>query len=290
MTEPVTRTLDVPGAVLTYDVRAPEQPGPASTLLMIGSPMAAGGFVTLSSFFGDRTVVTYDPRGVERSRLVDDPDPATPATHADDLHRLVGALGDDRVDVFASSGGAVNALAWVAAHADDVATLVAHEPPLAGVLPDAEAMIAAMDANHELYMAKGWGAAMAYFIALTSHTGPLPADWLDRATPDPAAFGLPSEDDGSRDDPLFGANMATLPRFMPDLPAVASAPTRVVLAHGEESAGQMTARSTTAVADRLGTTAAAFPGGHAGFLGGEYGQTGEPEAFAAALREVLDAR
>jgi hypothetical protein len=31
----------------------------------------------------------------------------------------------------------------------------------------------------------------------------------------------------------------------------------------------------------------AFPGGHGGFLGGEYGQTGEPDAFAATLRQVL---
>lgn len=289
MSEPATRTLDMPGAVITYDVRAPERPGPAPTLLMIGSPMGAAGFDTLSGYFADRTVVTYDPRGVERSRLTGDTDPAAPATHADDLHRLVDALGSGQVDVFASSGGAVNALAWVAAHPDDVATLVAHEPPLAGVLPDAEVMVAAMHANHELYLAKGWGAAMAQFIALTSHTGPLPSDWLDRAAPDPATFGLPTDDDGSRDDPLFGVNMVTLPSFMPDLRAVAAAPTRVVLAAGEESAGQMTARSAVAVAERLGTTPVVFPDGHAGFLGGEYGQTGQPEAFAATLREVLDA-
>ena len=31
-----------------------------------------------------------------------------------------------------------------------------------------------------------------------------------------------------------------------------------------------------------------FPSGHSGFMGGEYGQMGEPEAFAATLREVLD--
>jgi pimeloyl-ACP methyl ester carboxylesterase len=288
MSEPAIRTLDVPGAVLTYDVRQSERPRAAPTLLMIGSPMGAAGFGTLSGFFTDRTVVTYDPRGVERSRLVGDPDPATPITHAEDLHRVADALGDGPLDVFASSGGAVNALAWVAGHPDDVATLVAHEPPVAGVLPDAEVMIAAMQANHDLYLAKGWGAAMAYFIALTSHTGPLPADWLNRTTPDPATFGLPAEDDGSRDDPLFGVNMLTLPPFIPDFAAVAAAPTRLVIAMGEDSAGQMTARSAIAVAERLGTSAIVFPGGHGGFLGGEYGQTGQPDAFAAKLRDVLN--
>jgi hypothetical protein len=30
-----------------------------------------------------------------------------------------------------------------------------------------------------------------------------------------------------------------------------------------------------------------FPSDHGGFLGGEYGQMGEPDAFAAKLREVL---
>jgi pimeloyl-ACP methyl ester carboxylesterase len=287
MTDISTRTLDVPGAVLTYDVRRPEHNGNAPTLLMIGSPMGAGGFATLAGYFTDRTVVTYDPRGVERSRLVGDPDPATPATHADDLHRLVTALSAGPLDVFASSGGAVNALAWVAIHPDDVTTLVAHEPPVPSVLPDADLMIAAMQANHDLYMAKGFGAAMAYFIALTSHTGPLPADWLDRPAPDPASFGMPA-DDGSRNDPLFSVNMLTLPPFVPDVAAINAAPTRVVLAVGEESTGQMTERSTTAVAERLGTDPIVFPGGHGGFLGGEYGQQpGQPEPFAAKLREVL---
>ena len=38
--------------------------------------------------------------------------------------------------MFASSGGAVTALALVAAYPDDVVTSVAHEPPLIPVLPD----------------------------------------------------------------------------------------------------------------------------------------------------------
>ncbi len=66
MTEPTTRTLDAPGAVLTYDVR-PVTSSTSPALLMIGSPMGAGGFATLAGHFTDRTVITYDPRGVERS-------------------------------------------------------------------------------------------------------------------------------------------------------------------------------------------------------------------------------
>jgi hypothetical protein len=60
-----------------------------------------------------------------------------------------------------------------------------------------------------------------------------------------------------------------------------------MLAAGAESEGELANRGAHAVAERLGTTPVTFPGGHAGFLGGEYGQMGEPEAFAARLREVL---
>src|SRR5215831_15754256 len=109
MTEPKTHTLDAPGAVLHYDVRSNE----ASTepvLLLIGSPMGAAGFATLAGHFTDRTVVTYDPRGSERSKRTDGAAETTPDEHADDLPRLISALDAGPVDIFASSGGAVNAL------------------------------------------------------------------------------------------------------------------------------------------------------------------------------------
>jgi pimeloyl-ACP methyl ester carboxylesterase len=136
MTEATTQTLDVPGAVLAYDIRRSDASAPV--LMLIGSPMGAGGFATLAGHFTDRTVVTYDPRGVERSTKADPTSPSTPAEHADDLHRLIAELDAGPVDLFASSGGAVNALALVATHPEQVRTLVAHEPPLAAILPDRE--------------------------------------------------------------------------------------------------------------------------------------------------------
>jgi hypothetical protein len=57
-----------------------------------------------------------------------------------------------------------------------------------------------------------------------------------------------------------------------------------------ESEGELAYRGAVAVADRLGTKPVTFPSGHGGFLGGEYGQTGEPDAFAATLRHVLTAQ
>ena len=288
MTEPTTHTLDVPGALLTYDVRS-NSSSTAPVLLMIGSPMGAGGFGTLAGHFSDRTVVTYDPRGVERSRKADDTTESTPDQHADDLHRVISDLGGGPVDLFASSGGAVNALALVAHHPEQVRILVAHEPPTAQVLPDREPALAAAEDVNETYKRRGFGPAMAKFIALVSYKGEIPADYVDQPAPDPAMFGLPTEDDGSRTDPLLAQNMISCTHYQPDFDALRAASTRIVLAAGAESEREMAHRGAEAVAERLGTTPVTFPSGHGGFLGGEYGQTGEPDAFAATLREVLTA-
>lgn len=286
LTNPTQHTLEVPGAVLTYDVLR----NGASTeppLMLIGSPMGAAGFGTLSGYFTDRTVVTYDPRGVERSRRTDGANRSTPEQHAEDLHRIIESLGGGPVDLFASSGGAVNALALVARHPQDVRTLVAHEPPAAAVLPDREVALAVCRDVHETYLRMGAGAGMAKFIAVASHQGPFTADYLEQPSPDPQLFGLPTSDDGSRDDALLAQNMISCTHFEPDFEALRAAPTRIVIAAGEESEGTMAYRAASAVAERLGTTPVRFPSHHGGFLGGEYGQAGEPEAFAAKLREVL---
>ena len=286
MTEPTTHTLEVPGAVLTYDVRRNES-CTEPILLMIGSPMGAAGFGALSGHFTDRTVVTYDPRMSDRSKRTDGATQTTVEEQADDLHRLISALNAGAVDLFASSGGAVNALELVARHPEQVRTLVAHEPPDAALLPDADAALAACRDIRETYMRRGQGAGMAKFIALTSHKGEIPADWTDRPAPDPAMFGMPTEDDGSRDDPLMGQTIISITNYQPDFDALRAASTRIVVAAGAESEGEMAHRGALAVAERLGTEPTIFPSHHGGFLGGEHGWAGEPEAFAAKLREVL---
>ncbi len=288
MTEATTRTLEVPGATLTYDVR----PNPSTTeppLFLIGSPMGAEGFGSLIKHFPDRTIVTYDPRGSDRSTKPDMTLPSTPEEHADDVHRIIGEIGGGPVDLFASSGGATNALALVAKHPEDVRTLVAHEPPLASALPDRENAQAAARAVHETYMRSGFGAGMAHFIAVVSHQGEFPDGYAQQPAPDPAMFGMPTEDDGSRTDPLMGQNMISGTEYEADFDALRAASTRIVMAAGVESEGIMASRGAFAVAERLGTEPVIFPSGHGGFMGGEYGQPpGEPEAFAAKLREVLE--
>jgi pimeloyl-ACP methyl ester carboxylesterase len=286
VSNPRTQTLDVPGGRLRYDIRDAEAETTAPILLMFASPMDASGFTTLAGHFRDRTVVTYDPRGVGRSERDDGATWSTPEEHADDLHRLIAALDAGPVDIFASSGGAVNVLVLVARHPEQVHTLVAHEPPAANVLPDREQALAAVADISETYQRAGLGPGMAKFIVLTGLKGPIPADFAD-PPPNPADFGLPTDDDGSRDDPMLGPHMTAVTHYEHDFDALRSASTRIVIGAGAESEGEMTHRAALAIAERLGTEAVIFPSHHGGFLGGEFGWRGEPDAFAATLRDVL---
>ena len=252
---------------------------------MFGSPMDAIGFGTLAGYFTDRPVVTYDPRGAGRNPT--DTSDIHPEQHAEDLHALIQTLDTGPVDLFASSGGAVNALALVAAHPEDVRRVVAHEPPTAALLPDRDVVLAACRDIRSTYEESGSGPAMAKFIALVMFDGQLTEAYLDQPAPDPAAFGLPAEDDGSRTDPLM-RNMPSCNAYAPNEVALAALGPRLVLAVGVESGQQMAARGGRSVAEAVGVPVTEFPSNHGGFLGGEYGQSGDPEAFAAALRSTLD--
>jgi pimeloyl-ACP methyl ester carboxylesterase len=290
MADKKTFTLEVPSGVLTYDVREAATSSDEPPLVLIGLPMGAEGFTTLAGHFTDRTVVTYDPRGVERSTRDLDTETGLPgiATHAEDVHRVIEAVGGGPVDLLASSGGAVVALELAAAYPEDVRAVIAHEPPLASVLPDREAMTAAMTDVHDTYQAKGFGAAMAKFIVLIMAEGELTADYVKQPAPDPAMFGMPTEDDGSRDDLMLGVNMLTLPPYEPRYETLKAGTPRVLIAVGEDTGEQMTGRAARGAAARLGADPVVFPGGHGGFSGGEYGQPADkPVEFAAKLREVL---
>jgi pimeloyl-ACP methyl ester carboxylesterase len=283
-----THTLDTGEADIVYDVQGPLPPADGRpALFMIGQPMDASGFRTLASYFLDRTVITYDPRGLGRSIRKDGRVDNVPTVQAGDVHAIIGTLGVGPVEMFASSGGAVTALALVAAYPNDVTVLVAHEPPLVPVLPDAGATARAVAQFRDAYATKGWGAGMAAFIAMTSWHGEFTDEYLARSLPDPAQFGMPAGDDGSRDDPLLSDRSSAVTSYRPDFDALVAAPTRVVIAVGEESAGTFTARTSVATAELLRQEATVFPSHHGGFVGGDSGYAGQPEAFARKLREIL---
>jgi len=284
-----THILETAEADIVYDVRGPLPTADGRPpLFMIAQPMDASGFATLASYFPDRTVVTYDPRGLGRSVRKDGRVENTPTLQAVDVHAVIEALGVGPVEMFASSGGAVTALALVTAHPEDLTTLVAHEPPIIPVLPDAEAAERARAGFRDIYEAKGTGAGMAAFVAMTSWRGEFTDEYFSQPSPDPAQFGMSAEDDGRRDDPLLSDRSWPITGFRPDVDALAAAPTRIVIAVGEESLGTFTGRAAVAIAELLGQQPTVFPSHHGGFMGGEYGYAGQPEEFARKLREVLD--
>lgn len=259
-----THTVTVPGARLHYEVR-----GTGPLLLILGAPMAAAEFAPLAhALAGDHTVVTADPRGVAGSPLDDPERDSTPELRADDVAAILDDLDAPSADVFGSSGGAVTGLALMARHPDRVGTLVAHEPPLLELLPDAAEQRAATDDIIATFSRDGMFAAWAKFMANAGFDMPsggpeMPAP-SDQELRDAAHF--------------FTHELRATTRYLPDLEALKNG--RVLLGLGEESGHLLTQRTTTALADLLGTRPVMFPGDHGGFMVA-------PGAFADALRAAL---
>lgn len=285
--QPTAHHLDVPGARLHYEVR-----GSGPLLLLVGQPMTGEAFGSLAdAFAADHTVVTYDPHGLGRSTVADPSLAVTPEVQADDLAQLVDAVGGGPADVFGSSGGAVAALALAVRHPAVVRTVVAHEPPLTELLPDAAPVRAAVDGIEDAYRAQGSAAAWGRFVSLVVHQGLVPetgvpsVTWPPPGAGDgdrdaPAAPAEPTEKQQADDALFFLRMLKPFTRYQPELDALRGERPRVVVAVGTTSAGEVAQRAAVALAERLGAAPVPLPGDHAGFLAG-------PEAFAAALREVL---
>ncbi|WP_319456403.1 MULTISPECIES: alpha/beta hydrolase [unclassified Mycobacterium] len=269
----ISRTLDVPGARLRYEVR-----GDGPLLFLIGSPMAASDFAPLAHALAvDHTVVTYDPRGLAGS-TIDDPDQdSTPELRADDVAAIFDAVGTDTADVFGSSGGAVTGLALVTRHPGRVGTLIAHEPPVTVLLADAAQQRAAAEDMVETFHRDGPEAAWMKFMANAGFdmnardsgapVGPEP-------TPDEQAKQL---SDMTR---FFDHEMRDTIAYRPDVSALKASSTRVVVGIGADSRQLLTCRTSTALCEQLGSSSVDFPGEHVGFIGA-------PGEFADRVREVL---
>jgi clorobiocin biosynthesis protein CloN7 len=269
----VAHTLDVPGARLYYERR-----GTGPLLLLIGSPMDSTGFSGLAGALADRyTVVTYDPRGIGNSSREDSSQDLTPEQQAGDVQRLLSVLGGEPAHVFGSSGGAVVGLALVTAHADQVRTLVAHEPPVVELLPDAELARVQVQDIYDTYRADGADMAMAKFMAHAG-LGGQPGEQTD------APRWEPSPEQVARmraaTDVFLAHLIRPTTRYRPDIEALRAASTRIVVAAGATSKGQLANRSAMALADRLGTPVVEFPGDHGGFMA-------QPEQFGRVLDQVL---
>jgi pimeloyl-ACP methyl ester carboxylesterase len=268
-----TETLKVPGANLYYEVR-----GSGRVLLMMpGGPADATAFRSIAGELATHyTVVTYDPRGLSRSKLESPLDEERIVeVFADDVHRLLTAVTREKAEVFASSGGAVIALELAARHPEQLNTVVSHEPPSPTLQPDSGRVRAVMEEITATYRTAGIGPAVQIFSDLIRSGPPLPPEG------EPTAEML--EDMARMQgnmDLFFGPYVLAIARYEPDFATLKAALCRVVAAVGDESRGELAHDGGLGLAKRLGTRAVVFPGDHGGF-------GSHPTEFAAKLREVL---
>ena len=272
-----TNTLEVPGASIYYEVRGS---GPV-LLMMPGGPADATTFRRIENDLASRyTVVTYDPRGLSRSKLNEPLDDARMVQiFADDVHRLLAKLTDGKADVFASSGGATISLELAKRHPEQLGTLVVHEPPSPDLLPNSEEVRAAMEDVCDTHDSEGlWAAAHKFMVLIGIQGGPPPTP---EGEPTPEMVEAQAMMQANMEF-FFGRYIRNIARYRPDFAALEACSCRIVPAVGDESRGQLAHEGGLGLARRLGTQAAVFPGDHSGF-------DGRPVEFAAKLREVLEA-
>lgn len=260
-------TVRVPGAHLHVEVR-----GAGPFVLLTGAPMPAAAFAPLADVLArDHTVVTHDPRGIGGSPLDDPEQDSTPELRADDLAAILDAVGaGPATDIFGSSGGAVTGLALAARRPGRFRTLVAHEPPLLELLPDAAERRAEVDALVDTFHRDGLAAAWGRFMAGAGFDDDVP----------PPVQGEPSAQELADGAHFFAHEIRGTTRYLPDIAALTAGPGRVVVGIGADSDRLSTYPTSMALARLLGTPPVEFPGDHGGFIA-------QPEEFAEVLVRTI---
>lgn len=270
--EVTTGTLDVPDAKLYYEVRGT---GPA--VLLVGAPMNADAFAPLADLLSvDHTVITTDPRGINRSTVDDREQDSTIELRADDLSRLLAHLDAEPAVVLGSSGGAVSVLGLAQAHPEQVHTVIPHEPPLQELLDDRDQIRAASEDMIATYESGDPVGAGRKFCAIANLDLPEPVFQM--------VFGGDRDAQQVADDDYqYGRMLRPSTQWIPDFDRLRSIPTRIVVGIGEESGTQLCERTSLALAAGIGVEPTWFPGGHIGFAE-------DPDRFAIRLRDVLGER
>ncbi|RKS71858.1 pimeloyl-ACP methyl ester carboxylesterase [Actinomadura pelletieri DSM 43383] len=265
----VSSTLRVPDGRLHYEVR-----GRGPLVALVGSPMGAAAFEPLADLLADGfTVLTTDPRGINRSPLDDPAQDSTPELRADDLARLIGHVDAGPAVAFGSSGGACTVLALAQAHGEHVRAVIAHEPPLVELLDDRDAQHKKTDELIGTYL--GGDVLGAWGMFMEQANIQLPPGALEHM------FGGERDLQQIADERRwFEHELRETTRWRPDLDALGKA--HVIVGIGEDSAGELCDRTSRVLAGALGADLVMFPGGHTGF-------EEDPETFAVRLRPVLDA-
>lgn len=277
MTDPTIGRLRVDGATLHYEVRGR---GPLLLLIPGGTGGAASFDGVADDLAADHTVASYDPRGLSRSPLDDPEARQRVAQHADDAFQLLELLSPDApARVVGCSSGAIVALHLLTAHPERIERVVAHEPPVVEVLPDAAEHRALLARVQDTFRRDGLMPAAAEFAAGLRRPGADPAD-AQAATELPPQATARAERTMA-DMPYFlGRIVPSFMAYVPDVARLEALSDRLVLAGGADSRGELPYRPAAFLAERFGTELIHFPGGHTGL-------STHPTAFGELLRKVL---
>ncbi|WP_328315711.1 alpha/beta fold hydrolase [Streptomyces sp. NBC_00388] len=276
MTAPTPGSLRVNGATLHYEVRGH---GPLLLLIPGGTGGAASFDHIADDLAAEYTVATYDPRGMSRSTLDDPGAEQRVSEHADDAFRLLDLLSPgEPARVFGTSSGAITALYLLTAQPGRVERVVAHEPPVVMVLPDAAAHRELIVRVQETFRTRGLMPAMSVFAAGLRRDGDTTEPEKEVRLPPQAAARA---EQTMADLPYFVGRI--VPVFMsctPDIDRLEELSHQLVLAGGQESRGELAYRPAALIAERLGRELLHFPGGHTGL-------TTHATPFGEALREAF---
>ncbi len=267
-------TLEVPGGQLYYEVSGS---GPLFILIPGASGTGESFHSLVPHLISQYQVVTYDRRGFSRSTLDGPQDYAHRlATDADDVRRLIEPIErvtDQPAMVFGNSSGALVALEVLIRFPAQIQTVIAHEPPIVSLLPDAGEWLAFFDEVYEIFRQQGVPPAMHQFASQVLGS-------LDRQVLERAMLEHANEYTLSNAEYWMEHELRQYPRAEFDLTALTAHAEQIVLAGGRDSHNQMTYQPNKVLAQQLGSDVVDLPGGHLGFL--PY-----PAAFAAALMNAL---
>jgi pimeloyl-ACP methyl ester carboxylesterase len=250
------------GADIVYDYRGQ---GPLLLLIAGGNGNGTRYRRLAAHLASDYTVVSYDRRAECRSTgdaAVD----LDMAQQARDATAVIRAMGVKDAYVFGTSAGANIGIKLAEDRPEAIKALIAHEPPVMSILPDAEKELRIVDDVHATFLAQGAPAAMKRFGQ----------SLVGVDAPREAAGGQ------SRDsfDHFLAHSYLNISRYKPDLDAIRRNGVRVVTAAGRRSADAYYARTARVMAERLGCRYVDMSGNHFAFAI-------EPAVFAAELRDVL---
>src|SRR5713101_7877524 len=264
-------TLKVPGAQLFY-----ERSGNGPLLILIPGASGTGeSFRPLAPhLISQFQVVTYDRRGFSRS-LLDGPQDYDHrlSTDTDDVRCLIEHLTDQPATVFGNSSGAIVALEVLTHYPERVQTVVAHEPPIVLLLPDAAKWLAFFDGVYDTYRGDGVPKAMHQFASGIVGSG-------DRQVIERSMTKHANEYTLANAAYWMEHELRQYPRVALDLAALKAAASRIVLAGGRDSRDQLTYQPNRVLARQLGREIVDFPGGHLGFVS-------HPAEFAKELMNAL---